>query len=667
MSGSRPRVLWSSPLPPAPSGVAAYSDRLLRRLAADLDLTVTGDALAHAGEYLALGIRCVAPGEFPALNARQPHDMAVYHLGNNPLHLPMVEALRQLPGVVVMHDSGFHHFAAGRLFPENRLGEYVRLLRRWHGSSGEREARVLLAAAAEGRWDEVHERFFARSLAEEVLSGALRVVVHNDFAARVAEEACAAPVERIEMHFDDAEPYLKRGSVSPTEFGAPPGTPLLTSFGHVSTHKRLDRVLSALARLNAKGIKFHFAVAGRVSPELPYRIEELAARHGLSERVTVLGYLDDSAMFRLFAASDLAVNLRYPTAGESSASLLRYLGAGVPVLVTNHGPSAEFPDDAVEKIPHDEREVGCLADSLERLLGGRDARESLALRGRRLARGRHSIAVAARRYLEVVEAARKDASRMLVGRAFVLLRATATSPLIPETRRAVESAIAERWRFPGFPVAPPVIGAASFRAPGRAGSIERSILVLRSGEGFDDAEIAARIAVRWLRERGHSGSVRIVRSVEPPVTGRLFILRGERPPSLAVLDRLDRALGTGVMFAHARVRSSPPLFAALEDGLTAWVARAAGAPSLAANAWALAPGAWRRLGGAGNEADWQVKLESALGADGLPTREVSGRDPDAPAPHPLPDPELLWLRLRDAWRACQACVNSKGTNLTGGS
>jgi uncharacterized protein YbaR (Trm112 family) len=61
------------------------------------------------------------------------------------------------------------------------------------------------------------------------------------------------------------------------------------------------------------------------------------------------------------AASDVCVNLRYPSAGETSASLLRLLGAGRPVIVTDDLPNAEYPDDVALKIPVDRFEEETLA------------------------------------------------------------------------------------------------------------------------------------------------------------------------------------------------------------------------------------------------------------------------------------------------------------------
>ena len=53
------------------------------------------------------------------------------------------------------------------------------------------------------------------------------------------------------------------------------------------------------------------------------------------------------------AACDIVLNLRYPTVGESSGTLLRALGMGKAVVVTDVGSFREYPDEICLKAPVD--------------------------------------------------------------------------------------------------------------------------------------------------------------------------------------------------------------------------------------------------------------------------------------------------------------------------
>ena len=57
------------------------------------------------------------------------------------------------------------------------------------------------------------------------------------------------------------------------------------------------------------------------------------------------------------SATDLCLNLRYPTAGETSASLLRILAVGRPVVVSDYADFGDLPADLAVHIPPGEGEM----------------------------------------------------------------------------------------------------------------------------------------------------------------------------------------------------------------------------------------------------------------------------------------------------------------------
>jgi hypothetical protein len=72
------------------------------------------------------------------------------------------------------------------------------------------------------------------------------------------------------------------------------------------------------------------------------------------------GYVPDEEFVNYFAEVDRVVNLRYPTAGETSGTLIRAFDAGKPVAVSDYAQFAELPDDCVTKIPLGSGEVEAL-------------------------------------------------------------------------------------------------------------------------------------------------------------------------------------------------------------------------------------------------------------------------------------------------------------------
>ena len=90
-------------------------------------------------------------------------------------------------------------------------------------------------------------------------------------------------------------------------------------------------------------------LVGEPHPEFP--IEPMIRSMGLSASVRVLGFAPIEDFVGYLAACDIVLNLRYPTVGESSGTLLRSLGLGKAVLVSEIGSFQEFPDDVCLKVP----------------------------------------------------------------------------------------------------------------------------------------------------------------------------------------------------------------------------------------------------------------------------------------------------------------------------
>ena len=77
--------------------------------------------------------------------------------------------------------------------------------------------------------------------------------------------------------------------------------------------------------------------------------------------------MEEDRLWALMAACDVCVNLRSPTMGETSGSVIRQLSLGKPVVVSDVGWFAELPDEVALKVPVDEREVETLHAALELL------------------------------------------------------------------------------------------------------------------------------------------------------------------------------------------------------------------------------------------------------------------------------------------------------------
>jgi ubiquinone/menaquinone biosynthesis C-methylase UbiE len=112
---------------------------------------------------------------------------------------------------------------------------------------------------------------------------------------------------------------------------------------------------------------------------------------------------------------DVVINLRYPTAGETSGTLIRALGAGKPVVVSDFGQFAELPDEVCLKVAPGLDEERDLYAQLRKLAYRPLLREQLGQRARSWAREQCEISRSAARYLTFAERVLQEQGR--VGRA----------------------------------------------------------------------------------------------------------------------------------------------------------------------------------------------------------------------------------------------------------
>lgn len=104
------------------------------------------------------------------------------------------------------------------------------------------------------------------------------------------------------------------------------------------------------------------------------------------------------------AACDIILNLRFPTVGESSGTLLRSLGLGKAVLVSEIGSFAEFPEDVCLKVPVDAREEDLIFEYLNLLVSRPEVSHALGERARDYVAQECNWAAVARQYADFMQA-----------------------------------------------------------------------------------------------------------------------------------------------------------------------------------------------------------------------------------------------------------------------
>ena len=361
--GAELRLDYVSPLPPVRSGIADYSRDLLPALAERCDLRL----IAVPGQEISDEIReRYAPVGAAELGAggRLP----LFQMGNNPHHEEVQRLALATAGVVTLHDVVLHHLLIEATLAKEDHEGYAERLRADHGWIGELVAKARY-------WGELSSAAMFGLPAHRTLVRRQRgVLVHSRWAAdQVLEENPDVPVRVVPMGVPLPEAVAPEAARAfRAARGLPLDVPLLGSFGFQTPIKRTLVAIRALAQSGLADA--HLLIAGEVSPQLP--LAEEAERYGVSDRVHITGFLRYDEFEAAITACDLCVNLRYPTAGETSASLLRVLALGRPALVSDYAQFRELPADVAIAVPLGEGE----AEELGRAAGSVLARPQVLKR-----------------------------------------------------------------------------------------------------------------------------------------------------------------------------------------------------------------------------------------------------------------------------------------------
>jgi glycosyltransferase involved in cell wall biosynthesis len=362
-----------------PSGIADYSYELL-------------PVLAKTAEVDAF---CPKPGRFrrpkvpPGIGWRVPeslssngYDAVYHHLGNNPWHEFVYEAALADPGIFVFHDLSLHHLIAylmvERGFGVRQRDRYEQIFDEEYGPElGERIATLKIHGVASDL-----EKFLF-PLTAHMARRARGIVVHSTWAAeQVGREAPGTPIEVIPHHAGSPPPDVIGVSRSEARhrLGLPERSFIVGHFGFVTRPKQPEAVIGGMARLHREHPRSLLVVVG--ADNTGGGLDRIIDRHDVRDAVRPVGFVGLTRFYLYLKAVDAVINLRYPSAGESSGSIARALAEGRAVICNNYHAFAELPADAVLKVEIDRPQAEQVGDHLIRLTSDPPFKEGVEARAR---------------------------------------------------------------------------------------------------------------------------------------------------------------------------------------------------------------------------------------------------------------------------------------------
>ncbi len=371
----KPRLAFVSPLPPERSGIADYSAELLPALAKYYEIEVITDQQAIEGDTVASRFPKRGVDWFAANAGR--YQRVLYQFGNSPFHGHMFKLARDIPGVIVLHDFYLGHILRHLEVSDEIPSPWDQALFQSHGYQ---------ALAERYRFGDSEAVVSRYPCSGSVIAAANGVIVHSEFCETLVSTWYGGSATKHIRHV----PQLRRSVRSTTDragsrmqLGIADDAFVIATFGIINPYKQAHRLIDAWASSELAGREHSvLLLVGEVhDSEYAEMLKRRIAAAGIGPTaIRITGFVESADYERYLQATDVAVQLRTDTRGETSRAVLDCLAYGVPVVINAHGSAAELPDGVVLKIADEFTDVE-LSAGLEALHHETDLREELSRAG----------------------------------------------------------------------------------------------------------------------------------------------------------------------------------------------------------------------------------------------------------------------------------------------
>ncbi len=285
-----------------------------------------------------------APGEIRVQSAhdfvwrhhRHQHDLVVYQAGNSTAHAFIWPYLLRYPGLTILHDAHVHHARGAALITPASAAAYRAAFAFDHP-----DLSPDLAELAVWGFDGAYS--FLWPMIRSVILASRAVGVHTRGGARALQAACPdAHIDYIALGMGrEVPPATSDRAEARLALGLDADAIVFGVFGGLTADKRVPVILESFARLRRLDPRVHLLLAGAPDPRLG--LPDLIAALNLAPHVTLAPALDDDGFERAIASVDVSLNLRWPTARETSGPWLQALAAARATVVIDLEQHAHLP------------------------------------------------------------------------------------------------------------------------------------------------------------------------------------------------------------------------------------------------------------------------------------------------------------------------------------
>ncbi|HWE50210.1 MAG TPA: methyltransferase domain-containing protein [Bryobacteraceae bacterium] len=328
------RVAMFTPLPPARSGTADYAASLIGELS----------------KIIRLEVFTSVPSGFNGSR----YDAVVYQIANNPWHEPFYRLALEQPGIITLHDANLHDLIRGMTLDRGNEPAYLKeVMFEVFGQD------ALQPEASQFAAGPLQPRTF--TMLRRLLNASRGCITHSHHAEREVRlkgfEGPASVIPHGATARNLSQPECRRA------LNINAAGPVVGLFGYQRPDKRAIPCIRAFARFARSIPGATLLIAGEPHPDV--QTGSLIRQLEIEGKVRIAGFQESlESLDACIGACDVVLNLRHPTFGETSGTMMRAFGLGRAVIVSDTGACRELPDDVCLKIPADAYEEAVLAECL---------------------------------------------------------------------------------------------------------------------------------------------------------------------------------------------------------------------------------------------------------------------------------------------------------------
>jgi glycosyltransferase involved in cell wall biosynthesis len=364
---SKKRIAWLSPLPPQKSGISDYSFVLTSELKNYFEIDLYQD-LDSFNDNSEVDSRVLPLSTFAA--QRQSYDAVIYHLGNNcEFHENIYKLAWRCSGIIVLHDYNINPFMYESFYKGGQNKDlYEQALIEGYGEAGRRELEALTKSSAPSL-----NKF---PMSHAIVKRSRKTIVHHRWVKHQFGEGnqieVIPPLTKINYlpTTEDVAAFKSKYGIDEKHF-------VVSCLGFINQNKLPQLQVEVVRKLIAGGYPVKMIFAGEVSPDVQSFAQEIRAGEYAKE-IIFTGYQTEADYWTAIFASDIVINLRNPSMGEASATLMHSLAAGKPTIISDLNQYREFPDTVCWKLPHDENQGEVLTKYIATLLSDKNLRATIS-------------------------------------------------------------------------------------------------------------------------------------------------------------------------------------------------------------------------------------------------------------------------------------------------